>query len=161
LKTSTVRVLVVDDYEPWRRYISSTLQRNPELQVVREISDGLEAVKRAEELRPDLIVLDISLPTLHGIEAARRISKVAPMAKILFLTANHSADIAAEALSTGACGYVVKSDAGSELLPCVEAVLQGRQFVSARLERHMVREGADKRIPEMALSHPDKLSKAF
>lgn len=78
---STFRVLVVDDYEPFRRFVCSTLAKKPELQIVAEASDGLEAVHKAEELRPDLIVLDIGLPTLNGIEAARRIRKLSPNPK--------------------------------------------------------------------------------
>ena len=129
-----IRVLIVDDYEPWRRYYSAALQKQPELQVIGEVSDGLEAVQQAEELHPDLIVLDIGLPSLNGIEAARRIRKVSPESKILFLTQESSADVVQEALATGARGYVVKSDAGSEMLAAVDAVLRGEKFVSASLK---------------------------
>src|SRR5579864_9199378 len=103
---SSIRVLIVDDYEPWRRFISSELQKQSNLQAVGEVSDGLEAVQLAEELQPDLILLDVGLPTLNGIEAARRIRKVSPASRILFVSENRSADIAEEALSTGASGYV-------------------------------------------------------
>jgi DNA-binding NarL/FixJ family response regulator len=123
----------VDDYEPWRRFFSTTLEEEPELQVIGQVSDGLEAVRQAQQLQPDLILLDIGLPTLNGIEAARRIRDVSPTSKILFVSENRSLDIVEKALSTGAGGYVVKSDAGSELLPAVEAVLQGKRFVSASL----------------------------
>ena len=133
---SPVRVLVVEDYEPWRRYFSTALQNQPELQVIGEVSDGLEAVQQAEELQPDLILLDIGLPTLNGIEAARRIRKVSPASKILFVSENRSANIAGEAMSTGASGYLVKSDARSELLPAVRAALEGKQFISASLSGH-------------------------
>jgi CheY-like chemotaxis protein len=85
LEVSTTRILVVDDYEPWRRFVSTTLHKQPKLQVIGEALDGLEAVQKAEELQPDLIVLDIGLPTLDGIEAARRIRKLAPKSKILFV----------------------------------------------------------------------------
>jgi CheY-like chemotaxis protein len=103
------------------------------LQVIGEVSDGLEAVQKALELQPDLILLDIGLPTLNGIEAARRIRSLAPKSKVLFLSENYSADIARGALSTGGCGFVIKSDAGIELLAAVDAVVRGMQFVSARL----------------------------
>jgi DNA-binding NarL/FixJ family response regulator len=135
---SPIRVLIVDDYEPWRRYFSTALQKQPELQVIGQVSDGLEAVQQAQQLQPDLILLDIGLPTLNGIEAARRIREVSPTSKILFVSENRSPDIAEEALGTGASGYVVKSDAGSELLPAVKAVLEGKRFISASLAGHFL-----------------------
>jgi len=138
-----IRVLVVDDYEPFRRFVASTLEQQPELQTIGEASDGLDAVQKAEELQPDLILLDIGLPTLNGIEAARRIRHCSPKCKILFLSENRSLDIVEEALHTGKGGYVVKSDAGSELLPAVEAVLQGKPFVSSSLPGHPIGRDAD------------------
>jgi DNA-binding NarL/FixJ family response regulator len=129
---SVIRILVVDDFGPWRRFVALALQKHSHLQIVFEASDGLQAVQKAEELQPDLILLDIGLPMLNGIEAARRIRSLAPNAKILFLSENDSSDIAEAALNTGAKGYVIKSDAGRELLPAIRAVLEGEQFVSAR-----------------------------
>jgi len=125
-----IRVLVVEDFAPFRQFISSTLEKRRELQVICAVSDGLEAVQKAEELKPDLILLDIGLPTLNGIEAARRIRKLVPEAKIIFVSQESSADVVQEALSLGAWGYVVKTRAGSELLPAVEAVLLEKQFGS-------------------------------
>jgi DNA-binding NarL/FixJ family response regulator len=133
LDTTLIRILVVDDYETWRRFFSSTLQEQSEYQVIAQVSDGLEAVQQAEQLQPDLILLDIGLPTLNGIEAARRIREVSPASKILFVSENRSLDIVEEALSTGAGGYVVKSDAASELLPAVRAVLAGNRLIGASL----------------------------
>jgi CheY-like chemotaxis protein len=112
------------------------LGKEQRLQVIGEASDGLEAVQRAQELQPDLILLDIGLPTLNGIEAARRIREVSPASKILFVSENRSAGIAEEALSTGAGGYVVKSDAAGELLPAVDTLLKGKRFLSASLTGH-------------------------
>lgn len=132
LEGQSFRILVVDDYEPWRRFVASTLQNQPGLLIVGEAADGSSAVEKAQELRPDLILLDIGLPALNGIEAARQIRKLAPKSKILFTSENRSWDIAEEALHTGALGYVVKSDAVSELLPAVTAVLQAKRFVSRR-----------------------------
>jgi DNA-binding NarL/FixJ family response regulator len=129
----SVQVLVVDDYEPWRRFVSTTLQKQLTLQVIGEAVDGLEAVQKAQQLQPDLILLDIGLPTLNGIEAARRIRELSPKSKILLVSENRSWDIVEEALRTGAGGYVVKSDAAGELLPAVNAVLGGKRFVSASL----------------------------
>jgi DNA-binding NarL/FixJ family response regulator len=126
-------VLVVDDFEPWRGLLRSLLGEKPELQIVSEVADGLDAVREAGELQPDLILLDIGLPSLNGIEVARRIRTQAPNSKIIFVSENYSADMAKTAMTTGAYGYVLKSDAGSDLLDAVEAAVQGRQFVSARL----------------------------
>jgi DNA-binding NarL/FixJ family response regulator len=144
------RVLVVDDYEPWRRFFSTTLEKEPELQVIGQVSDGLEAARQAQQLQPDLILLDIGLPTLNGIEAARRIREVSPASKILFVSENRSLDIVEKALSTGRGGYVVKSDAGNDLLPAVEAVLQGKRFVSSSLwgcdDEHTTKQARRERI---------------
>ncbi len=131
---SLVGVLVVDDYEPFRRFVCSTLGKRPGFQIIGEASDGLEAVQKAEELQPDLIVLDIGLPSLNGIEAARRIRKISPKSKILFASQESSGDIVQHALSSGALGYVVKGHAASELLTAVEAVLRNEQFVSSTLK---------------------------
>ncbi|MGO9675941.1 MAG: response regulator [Candidatus Sulfotelmatobacter sp.] len=133
MEGSTTRIFVVDDFEPWRRFVSTTLQKQLTLQVIGEAVDGLEAVQKARQLQPDLILLDIGLPTLNGIEVARRIRELSPKSKILFLSENRSWDIVEEALRTGAVGYVVKSDAAGELLPAVNAVLGGKRFVSASL----------------------------
>jgi DNA-binding NarL/FixJ family response regulator len=134
----SIRVLVVEDYQPWLQYISSELQKVPNLQAIGEVADGQEAVRQAQELQPDLILLDIGLPTINGIEAARRIREVSPASKILFVTETRSPEIAEEALNTGAGGYVLKSDAARDLLPAIKAVLQGKRFVSAGLAGHFL-----------------------
>lgn len=128
-----VRVLVVDDYERWRRFAASTLQKTLELEIVGESADGLLAVERAAALQPDLILLDIGLPSQNGIEAALRIRELSPESKIIFVSENRSIEIAREAARAGARGYVVKSNAASELLPAVAAVLEGRYFSSSCL----------------------------
>jgi len=130
---SFVRVLVVEEYQPFQRFIRSMLQKRPELQIICEVSDGLKAVQKAQELKPDLILLAIALPTLDGFAAARQIRRLAPESKILFVTADSSPELLQEALSVGASGYVLKTRAGSDLLPAVDAVLQGNQFVSSGL----------------------------
>jgi len=135
---SILRVLLVDDYEPFRRFERLTLLAHEELQIVAECSDGDEAIQKADELKPDLILLDISLPTVNGIEAARHIRQVSPNSKILFATENRSPDIAEEALSTGASGYVLKSDGATELLPAIKAVLEGKRFISASVAGHFL-----------------------
>jgi DNA-binding NarL/FixJ family response regulator len=130
---SPVRILVVDDSEPFRQFTCSVLGKSAELQIIAEASDGLEAVRKSEILQPDLIILDIGLPGLNGIEAARRICKLALKAKIIFLSQESSPDVVREALSSGAMGYVVKAKAGSDLLMAVEEVVQGKRFVSTGL----------------------------
>ena len=127
---SRAHTLIVDDFESFRRFVCSMLGRMSELQVIGETSDGLEAVQKAEELKPDLILLDIGLPTLNGIEASHRISGLVPAATILFVMQESDADVIAAALSNGAKGYVLKLNISRDLLPAVEAVLSGEQFVS-------------------------------
>src|SRR5258708_1783653 len=134
----SIRVLVVEDYEPWLQYISSEVQKVPNLQAIGEVADGQEAVRQAQELQPDLVLLDIGLPTMNGIEAARRIREVSPTSKILFVSETRSPEIVEQALNTGAGGYVLKSDAASDLLPAIKAVLQGKRFVSATLAVHLL-----------------------
>ena len=136
----SVQVLVVDDYEPFRQFVCSTLGKIPGLRVVGQASDGVEAVRKAGELQPDLILMDIGLPSLSGIEAARRIRKLAPMSKILFLSQETSGDVVQEALRLGAPGYIVKAHAGSELLAAVEALLQGQQFVGSGVADYVLSE---------------------
>jgi DNA-binding NarL/FixJ family response regulator len=148
LGTSSLRVLVVEDYEPFRRSVCSTLGKRPDLRVVGEVSDGLEAVHKAEELQPDLVVLDLGLPTLNGIEAARRIRKLSPESKILVLTQESSADVVQEVLGLGALGYVVKAYAGSELLAGIEAVCQGRQFLRRGISGRDCTGATDAQVPD-------------
>jgi len=127
-------VLVVDDFEPFRRFICSRLESRPDLEVIGEASDGLEAVEKAQALKPDLILLDIGLPSLNGIEAARRISSLIPATTILFVSQISDADVVQEALSNGAIGYVWKQDAGIDLLRGVESALRGTRFVSSGIQ---------------------------
>jgi DNA-binding NarL/FixJ family response regulator len=122
------RIMVVDDFKDWRLKVCSILEQSQELLVVGEAADGAEAVQKAQELQPDLIVLDIGLPKLNGIEAAPRMSELSPGSKILFLSQDNDADTLQAAFSAGASGYVHKLSAGTELLTAVEAVLQGQRF---------------------------------
>jgi DNA-binding NarL/FixJ family response regulator len=107
------------------------LQARPEWQVIFEASDGLEAVGKAQDLKPEIILLDIGLPKLNGIDAARQMRRVSPSSKIIFLSQNNDLDVVRAALGTGALGYVRKIDAGCELLSAVDAVLRGEQFISS------------------------------
>jgi len=133
LLKSPIRVLIVDDFEAWRRFHCSAIEKDSQFQIVGEVSDGLEAVQQARQLQPDLIVIDIGIPTLNGIEAARQIRNVSPASKILFVSENRSGDIVEAALNAGGEGYVLKSDATGELLSALRAVLEGKRFISASL----------------------------
>jgi DNA-binding NarL/FixJ family response regulator len=131
-KTS-IRLLLVDDHDVARRGIRSVLASSPDLEVVGETADGEEAVKKAGELHPDIILLDISLPGVSGIDAAKAIHKVSPETRVIFVSQHDSVRIAKDALSVGASGYVVKSDAGRDLLAAIDAAQEGRTFVSRTL----------------------------
>ena len=148
VEISSSRVLVVEDSEPFLKFICSALGKRPELQIVGEVTDGLQAVQKAEELQPDLVVLDIGLPSLNGIEVARRVRKVSPKSKILFVSQESCADVVQEALGTGAHGYIVKTDAGRELLKAVDSVLRGEQFVGRRFSGHNFVGTADARASQ-------------
>jgi DNA-binding NarL/FixJ family response regulator len=131
-----IRILIVDNFKDWLQQVRLLLQSRPECQVIAEASDGSEAVQKAEDLKPDLILLDIGLPKLNGIEAARQIRQRSPSSKIIFVSLNSDLDIVRAALTTGALGYVHKTDAGGELLPAMDAVLEDRQFVSRSLRNY-------------------------
>ena len=134
-----IRVLVAEDYQPFRRFLTSSLQGRPELQVICEVADGVEAVEKAWDLQPELILLDIGLPRLNGIEAARRIRSLSSYSKVLFVSQESSADIVQAALETGAVGYVIKADAGLELVAALDSVLRGEVYVSKGLVGHDLR----------------------
>ncbi len=142
-----IRVLVVDDFEDWRRQVRLLFRARPQWQIIAEASDGSEAVQKAEDLKPDLIVLDIGLPKLSGIEAARKIRQLSPSSKIVFLSLNKNLEVVRAALGTGALGYVRKTDARRELLTAVDAVLRGKQFVSSGLKDYEFTDTAEEKAP--------------
>lgn len=145
MEPSPIRTLIVDDYAPWRRFARSTLLGQPEIEIVGEDADGLEGVRNAEKLQPDLILLDIGLPGVNGIEAARQIRKLSPKSIILFVSQQFSKDLVQAALDAGGGGYVLKADAGSELLRAIQAVLRGKTFVSRSLSGDNLGEETDQR----------------
>jgi DNA-binding NarL/FixJ family response regulator len=128
-----MRLLVVDDHAVVRRAICSLLSLDPTLDVICETASGEDAVEKAGELHPDLVLLDIGLPKISGIEAARQIRKVSPKSQIIFLSQHDSLNMAKEAMKVGGHGYVTKIDAGSELLKAIHAVREGKRFVSQRI----------------------------
>src|SRR5262245_28400608 len=124
-----VTILVVDDHRPFRRFVRLALQGRDEFQIVGEAADGVEAVERTVELQPDLVLLDIGLPRLSGIEAAKQIRTLAPQSRILFLSQESSSTIVRYALRSGARGYVQKASTQRELIPAINAVVSGIWFV--------------------------------
>lgn len=131
---SQLRTLVVEDYKPFLDYVTSTLREWPNTQIVGEAQDGLVGVELAVALQPDLVLLDIGLPGLNGIQAARRIRNLAPNAKIIFLTQESSPEIVHEALNLGAGAFVSKSRCLKDLPAAIEAVFRGEKFVSDGLD---------------------------
>ena len=129
---AALRTLIVEDHDGLRAMLRSLMENETSCVVVGEASDGLQAVQRAQELQPDLILLDLSLPKLNGMEAGRRIRKISPESKILFLSQEPAPEIVQTALGLGS-GYLLKSDA-KELPAAVHAVLEGKKFVSHRLK---------------------------
>jgi two-component system, NarL family, response regulator NreC len=130
---SSTRLVIVDDHEVARRGIRSVLSANPDLEIVGETADGEEAVEKARNLHPDIILLDIGLPGISGIEAARRIREISPETRVVFVSQHDSIRMAEDAFDMGAFCYVVKSDAGRDLLAAIEAARAGRVFVSRTL----------------------------
>ena len=128
------RILVIEDYEPFRRLLCLQLRQRSEFQVVGEASDGVQGVQQAEPLQPDLILLDIGLPKLNGLEAARQIRRLAPDAKLVFVSQESSSDIVRETFRLGGQAYVHKERAKTDLLPAIDAVLAGKRFVSSSLD---------------------------
>ena len=130
---SVARILVVDDFVPWQHLVSRFLESETDLQIISTAVDGTEAVQKAQELQPDLILMDLGLPEMNGIEATRQIRIVSPGSKVLFLTHHCDPDLIQAASDAGASGYVLKSDYNADLIPGIRAVLLGQKFVSRTL----------------------------
>jgi DNA-binding NarL/FixJ family response regulator len=142
-RRAAVRVLLVDDREPFRSFAASILGNDQGFQIVGEALDGPEAVRKSQELKPDLVVLDIGLPKLHGIRVAGKIRSISPDSKILFFTLNDNPRVVLEAFSVGANGYVIKFDRGGELLAAAEAVLLGKRYISKLAGMALCNSGMD------------------
>jgi len=128
-----MRILVVDDNVHVRTAIVSILVRDPHLDVISEAGTGIEALERAGDLQPDLILLDIGLPDLNGLEVAKRLNEIAPRSVVLFLSQHSSSEIVRSTLDCGGMGYVVKADAALELLPAILAAGSGQKYLSKRV----------------------------
>ena len=130
---SVVQILIVDDSVPWQRFVQSRLEAAPGLKVITAAADGSEGVQKASELQPDVVLMDVSLPGMNGIEAARQIRRISPGSKILFVSMLNELDVIQAAFEAGGSGYVLKWDAGRDLIPAIGAILLGQRFVSYSL----------------------------
>lgn len=141
---STVRILIADDHEVVRRGVRTLLESQPGWVVSGEAATGREATEKVTQLKPDVVILDISMPDLNGLEATRHIVRNSPKTKVLLLTIHESERVMAEMLEAGALGYVLKSDAAESLVAAVRALRQGKPFFTCRMSE-MVLKGYLKR----------------
>jgi len=130
---SVIQILVVDDFLPWQHLIRAILESEADLKIVGTATDGLEAIQKATDIQPDVILMDICLTRISGFEATRHIRLLSPSSRIIFLTECRGADFIETAFQAGGLGYVLKSDANSDLLACIRAVLRGKLFVGRGL----------------------------
>jgi DNA-binding NarL/FixJ family response regulator len=128
-----LRILVADDHEIVRRGLVSLLKAHPGWEVCAEAEDGRQAVEKAKELRPDVVILDIGMPNLNGLEATRQMLRDNPQSKILILTITDADEIVRAVLDAGARGFVLKSDAVRDLLAAVEALVSNKTFFTSRV----------------------------
>jgi DNA-binding NarL/FixJ family response regulator len=135
-----IRIFVADDHEIVRRGLRATLQAEPEIELIGEASNGREAVARVNELQPDLVIMDVGMPELNGLEATRQIHAVSPAVRVLILTVHESEQVVREVLDAGAQGYLLKSDAGRDLVHAVHALLEDKPFFTSKVAR-MVLQG--------------------
>ncbi len=137
---STFRILVADDHEVVRKGLVALLQAQPEWQVCGEAGEGREAVDKAQQLKPDVVILDIGMPNLNGLEATRQILKTNPQARVLILTLHDSDQVVREVLNAGARGFLLKSDAARDLVAAVEALRRDKTYFTSKVAA-MVLEG--------------------
>lgn len=130
---STTKILVVDDFQPWHQFALEILKHEKNLTIVAFASDGREAVEKAVQWQPEIILMDVSLPVMSGFEATSRIRAASPNSRILFVSEHRGSDLVQMAFDVGGAGYILKSDSNSDLLRGVRAVLRGEQFVSKSL----------------------------
>jgi DNA-binding NarL/FixJ family response regulator len=128
------KILVVDDFLPWQCFVQRMFESEMDLKIIATAADGREAVQKATELQPDVILMDVSLPKLNGFEATRNIRMLSPASLILFLSEHCGPDIIEAAFQAGASGYVLKTDSALDLLTGIRAILCGRKFVSHSLK---------------------------
>ena len=151
LPAPKARVLLVDDHELVRKGLRFILEQRPRFEICGEASNGREAIEKARQLAPDIVILDISMPELNGLEAAREIKTAAPNAEMLALTVSDSEQLAQQLLNAGVRGYLLKSDAARDLVAGVESLLEHRPFFTTKIAR-MVLQGYLDSIAEGAPS---------
>jgi DNA-binding NarL/FixJ family response regulator len=135
------RVLLADDHRLLREAFATLLERDCD--VVGAVADGRALLEVAPELRPDIVVLDIAMPSLNGLDAARQLKRTMPEVKVIFLTVSEDPDLAAEAFRAGASGYLLKNSAASELLQAIQDVYHGRSYVTPLATKGLVRNFLD------------------
>jgi len=133
-----ISILIADDHEVFRRGVRSMLEARPDWHVCGEASTGRGAVVAARELKPDVVIMDISMPELNGIEATRKILKDAPRTEVLILTMHNSEELVREIVEVGAGGYLLKSDAGRVLMAAIEALANHEPFFSSKVSEHLI-----------------------
>jgi DNA-binding NarL/FixJ family response regulator len=133
LRMTVTQILVVDDYLPWHTFLFEIFERETDLKIIAVAVDGFEAVRKAKELQPDLILMDASLPGMNGFDATRIIRTASPSVKILFLSEHRGIDVIQGAFDAGSSGYVLKTDSNTDLILGMRTVLAGKQFVSRSL----------------------------
>ncbi len=148
------RVLTADDHEAVRRGIQDVIKSDPAFEVCGEAADGWEAVEKAKQLKPDIVVMDINMPGLNGLEATRQITKEAPGTEVLVLTVYDSEQLIEQLLRSGARGYLLKSDAAADLLMAIRSLAQRRPYFSAKVARVVLRGYLDARTGDAESAQP-------
>jgi DNA-binding NarL/FixJ family response regulator len=153
---TALRLLVVDDHAVVRRGVRALLESRPEWEVCGEAVDGQEAIRKAADLKPDIVVLDISLPGLNGLEATSRILKESPGSEVLILTMHHSEELAQQVIKAGARGYVLKSDADQSLVAAIDKLSQHQTFFTSRVAEFVLDSGARGENARDAVEDPSR-----
>jgi DNA-binding NarL/FixJ family response regulator len=135
---AALRILIVDDHDVVRHGVRALIERNPDWEVCGEAADGRDAVAKAQSLTPDVVILDVAMPELNGLEAARQIRKLVPAARVLILTMHESEQVVREVLAVGAHGYLLKSDAGRNLVAAINALSQHKPFFTSAVAQMLL-----------------------
>jgi DNA-binding NarL/FixJ family response regulator len=153
--TLSYNIILAEDHLVFRRTVKSKLEENSDFRIVGEAGDGLELLALLKDLTPDLIVLDITMPGLQGIEATRKIKEIYPEVKVLILTMHKDKEYLRQALAAGAKGYLPKEGADTELIPAIKEILGGRTYISPLMYRN-----GDRKEEGHEYRHPQKLWKS-